>query len=129
MKYLLLLALAGGCCFAQRTVTLTWTDTQNPTGTTYSVKRATGLCSGTPTFSTVATAVTTKTYSEPVAVGNYCYVVTSILGAIESAPSNSAGATALPFPPTLGTITVAGYSGDGLPIDAALAPISVSVGD
>lgn len=37
--------------------TLTWQDTANPAGTTYSVYRSTGLCSGTPMFSMLWMAV------------------------------------------------------------------------
>lgn len=109
MKYLLIAAFSA-TLFAQtgRTVTLTWVDTQNPAGTTYNVKQAVGLCSGTPTYSTIATAVTVKTFVQTgVAVGNYCYVVTATVGGVESAPSNAAGATALPFAVNLNTINVA----------------------
>ena len=111
MKYLILAAalLLAPSLFAQgRTVTLTWTDAANPAGTTYSVKRATGICSGTPTYSTIASGITAKTFQDAnVAVGNYCYVVTASFSGLESAPSNSAGAGVLPVPPTLGNITVA----------------------
>lgn len=100
MKYLLfLLSLA---CFAQtqRTATLTWEDTRNPAGTTYSVYRATGLCSGSPVFSKLATGVTEKTYQDStVTAGNYCYQVTASLNNMESAPSNSATASVTPFEP------------------------------
>lgn len=112
MKHLILAAglLLMPSLLAQtgRTVTLTWTDAVNPTGTTYTVKRAVGLCSGTPTYSTVATGITAKTFQDAnVAVGNYCYVVTATFSGLESSPSNSAGAAVLPAPPTLGNITVA----------------------
>lgn len=46
---------------APHSVTLTWDDTLNPPGTTYNIYRAVGLCSGTPAFSRIATAVSTKT--------------------------------------------------------------------
>jgi len=84
----LLLLLAGVTAQAQTThsVTLTWADTLNPTGTTYSVYRATGLCSGTPVFSKLATAVTVLTYKDTtVTPGNYCYTVTATVNGVESA--------------------------------------------
>ncbi len=85
---------------AQHSVTLTWVDTQNPAGTTYSVYRATGLCSGTPTFSKLATAIPTKTYLDnTVTPGNYCYQVTATAQGMESAPSNSALAPVPSFAP------------------------------
>lgn len=109
MKYLILVACLTPSLFAQgRSVKLDWTDNSNPAGTTYNIKRAVGLCSGTPNFSNVASGVTVKTYTDAnVAVGNYCYVVTASFSGLESAPSNSAGAGVLPVPPTLGNITVA----------------------
>lgn len=51
-------ALAQGV--SQHSVTLNWQDALNPAGTTYSIYRATGLCSGTPTFAKLATAVATQ---------------------------------------------------------------------
>src|SRR5947209_7358359 len=59
MRYLLLLLILSVSMLAQtsHSVALTWVDTSNPTGTTYNVKRATGTCSGTPAFSTIASAV------------------------------------------------------------------------
>ena len=106
----LTLLMAAGITWAQsaRKVTLTWTDTSNPSGTTYSVKRAAGLCSGTPAFSTLATGITAKTYEDStVTVGNYCYVVTASFAGLESAPSNSAAAPVLPRPPALDNVTIA----------------------
>jgi hypothetical protein len=41
---LLLLALGTVAQTTSHKATLTWTDTLNPTGTTYTVLRATGLC-------------------------------------------------------------------------------------
>lgn len=80
--------------------TLTWADTANPSGTTYSVYRAVGLCSGTPTWSKIASAVATKTYEDTtVQPGNYCYQVTATLNGMESAPSNTALAPVPSFPP------------------------------
>ena len=87
--------------------TLTWTDTANPAGTTYTVKRATGLCSGTPTFSSIASGITVKTYLDStVTPGNYCYVVTATFAGIESAASNTASAPVPSFPPAGLSVTV-----------------------
>jgi hypothetical protein len=82
-------------------VILTWTDTLNPaTGTTYNVKRATGLCTGTPTFTTLATALTTKTFTDTtVTPGNYCYEVTATVNGVESSPSNTVNPAVPAFPP------------------------------
>ncbi len=108
LRSLILLAPLTLVAQTGRTVTLTWTDTANPAGTTYNVKRAVGLCSGTPTFSTIISGVTAKTYADAnVAVGNYCYVVTAVFSGLESAASNTAGAGVLPVPPTLNSPTVA----------------------
>lgn len=87
--------------------TLAWTDTLNPTGTTYSVYRATGLCSGTPTFSKIASALTAKTYQDTtVTPGNYCFEVTANFNGMESAPSNTAGAPIPSFPPAQLTVVI-----------------------
>ena len=115
MKNLLnLLLLLTTCTFlaiAQtHTVTLTWVDTQNPAGVTYTVYRTIGLCSGTPTFSKLATAVTVKTYADrTVTPGNYCYEVTATVNGAESVPSNTVAPTVLPFPPQTVTFTVAQF--------------------
>lgn len=92
-----------GSAFAQAThsVTLSWSDTSNPAGTTYTVYRATGLCSGTPTFSKIATAITAKTYQDTsVTPGNYCYQVTATFNGAESVPSNSVNPSVPAFAPT-----------------------------
>jgi len=82
-------------------VTLTWTDALNPAGTTYSVYRATGLCSGTPTFSRVATALTVKTFSDTtVTPGNYCFAVTATFNSVESAMSNAVQPSVPAFAPS-----------------------------
>jgi hypothetical protein len=90
---------------ASHSVTLTWVDTQNPTGTTYNVKRATGTCTGTPSFSTISSAVAVKTYTDStVTVGNYCYIVTAVFSSIESAPSYSVNPVVGPFTVTLSAV-------------------------
>jgi hypothetical protein len=88
-------------------VTLAWVDGLNPAGVTYTVYRATGLCSGTPTFSTLATGVTVLTYTDAtVTPGNYCYQVTATVNGVQSAPSNSVLAPVPAFAPTALTFTV-----------------------
>lgn len=83
------------------TVTLNWADDRNPAGTTYSIYRATGLCSGTPTFAKIATAVAVKTYQDStVQPGNYCYAVTATFNAVESAQSNTVNPAVPAFAPT-----------------------------
>lgn len=83
------------------TVTLSWADDRNPAGTTYSVYRAPGLCSGTPVFAKIATAVTEKTYPDAtVQPGNYCYAVTATFNSVESAQSNTAQPAVPAFSPT-----------------------------
>lgn len=92
---------------ANHSVTLTWVDASNPTGTTYSVYRATGLCSGTPVFSKLASAITAKTYPDTtVTPGNYCYVVTANFQGAESAQSNTVSPAVQPFAPTGLSFTV-----------------------
>lgn len=106
-KLILLLLMGTAMAQASHSVTLTWTDTANPVGTTYTVKRAPGLCTGTPTFATIASGVAIKTYMDPnIAVGNYCYVVTAVSAGTESVPSNSASVNVPPFAPVALTFTV-----------------------
>ena len=102
-----LLIAALGVAQGSHSATLSWQDTQNPSGTTYSVYRATGLCSGTPTFSKIASALTAKTYQDTtVQPGNYCYEVTATFNGMESAPSNTALAPVPSFPPSALSVTV-----------------------
>lgn len=109
IKLLILITLTIGIITAQvsHSVTLTWQDNVNPTGTTYSIYWVSGLCSGTPTFSKVATAVTVKTYQDTtVTPGNYCYTVTATYNGMESAQSNTAAAPVPSFAPTNVTVIV-----------------------
>jgi len=101
-------SLASAQTATTHNVTLSWTDTLNPaTGTTYSVYRATGLCSGTPTFSKIATALTAKTYSDTtVTPGPYCYTVTATFNGVESAQSNTVQPNVPAFVPSGLTFTV-----------------------
>lgn len=104
MKKLLfvsLFALTASMAQSAHSVTLTWTDSSNPVGTTYNVYRATGLCSGTPVFSKLASGITVKTYLDSTVIpGNYCYSATATLSGMESAQSVSVAAVILPDPPT-----------------------------
>lgn len=87
-------------------VTLTWVDPLNPTGTTYNVYRSTGLCSGTPAFSKLASGVSTLTYKDTsVGVGNFCYEVTATVNSIEGPASNLVNPQVAPFPVQL-SVTV-----------------------
>jgi hypothetical protein len=107
IAFLLLVAFVSFAQTNSRTVTLTWTDTANPVGTTYSVYRATGTCSGTPTFTLLASGVAVKTYTDSaVPPGNYCYAATATSNAIESDKSTPAGAQVRPFAPGGLNITV-----------------------
>lgn len=122
----LLLTAAMGFAQAAHTATLIWTDTQNPTGTVYNVYRATGLCSGSPTFSKIATAIAAKTYPDAtIPVGNSCYAVTAVFNSAESGPSNASAAAVTPFPPVLGPVQVAGL----IPGIVSVAMVEVFVPD
>jgi hypothetical protein len=82
-------------------VTLTWTDTLNPAGTTYNVYRATGLCRGTPAFAKIATALTAKTYADTTVIpGNYCYAATATFNGAESVQSNTVNPSVPAFAPS-----------------------------
>jgi hypothetical protein len=107
IAFLFIAALGAAAQTQTHSVTLTWQDTLNPTGTTYSVYRSTGLCSGSPTFSKLAAAVTDKKFEDTtVQPGNYCYQVTAALNGMESAPSNTAHAPVPTFAPSQLSVTV-----------------------
>ena len=90
---------------AAKKVTLTWIDTLNPSGTTYNVYRATGLCSGTPAFNMIQSGVTVKTYVDStVTVGGYCYKVTAVVSGIESNGSNTVNPVVGPYEVTLSAV-------------------------
>jgi hypothetical protein len=82
-------------------VALTITDGVNPAGTTYSILVATGLCSGTPAFSTVASGLTALTYtlSTGITNGPYCVGVTATSGGLTS----TAGTIQVNVPPAAPT--------------------------
>jgi len=91
-------------------VTLTWADPVGgyPTGTTYNIYRAVGLCSGIPNFvkPALVSGLIAKTYIDTtVNIGSYCYVVTASVNGVESAASLSAGATI-----QIGTVTINGIA-------------------
>lgn len=87
-------------------VQLTWADDLNPPGTTrWKVLRAPGLCSGSPVFSPIATALAVKNYTDAAApVGTSCYAVTATDNGVESSPSNGQQAAIPTLPPTALTI-------------------------
>jgi hypothetical protein len=104
---LFLISVAALSQTSTHAATLAWQDNLNPSGTTYNVYRATGLCSGTPGFSKIASALSEKTYEDTtVQPGNYCYTVTAVLNGMESAQSNWALAPVPSFPPQLLSVTV-----------------------
>jgi len=89
------------------TVTLTWADTLNPVGTTYTVYRASGACSLTPTYVSIASAVAVKTYVDNgINPGKYCYTVTAVYNAEESVYADPALAQVKPFKPSGLTVVV-----------------------
>jgi hypothetical protein len=103
----LLLALAFPAFAQTHQAVLSWTDTLNPTGTTYTILRSPGMCSGTPSFSIIASGVTAMTYTDTtVTPGNYCYEVEATSGGVLSAPSNTALAPIPAFAPTGLAVTV-----------------------
>jgi len=104
MKLIIILTLMASAAWAQtptaHSATLTWADTANPSGTTYSVYRAQGLCSGSPMFSKIAAAVAVKTYVDStVSPGNYCFQATATYQGMESGPSDTAAAPVPTFAP------------------------------
>lgn len=113
MKYLLGIVLLAASLHGQpplptHTVTLAWVDIQNPAGaTSFSVYRATGVCSGSPSFSKIASAIVARAYVDStVTVGNYCYYVTAMSSGVESGASNQALAPVPSFAPQMLTVTV-----------------------
>jgi len=98
---------SGAAAQSTHSAKLTWADTLNPVGTTYTVLRATGLCSGTPSFATLASGVAVMTYIDTtVTPGNYCYEVEASSGGVLSAPSSSVAAPVPSFAPTALSVTV-----------------------
>ena len=113
MRYILaaflLMCLAAGAQAqtATHSVTLTWVDGKNPTGVTYSVYRAVGLCSGTPTFAKLATGLAALTYTDTAMnPGPYCYAVTATVSGSESVQSVPLQVVVPAFAPTALAATV-----------------------
>lgn len=116
-KLLLLAALLPAAAFGQaHAITLGWTDTANTNVQAYNLYRLTGVCpaaapvTSPPAGFTLilsigpAQGTTQHTASDgTVAPGNnYCYVVTAVVAAVESAPSNDVvAAEPVVFPPTM----------------------------
>lgn len=98
-RILLGLVLVGAASPAD--VILRWEDLRNPTGTTYSVYRASGTCGLNKTgFTLVSAGVQTKTYTDLARpIGVWCYVVTATSGGLESKPSNQVEVTVYTTPP------------------------------
>jgi hypothetical protein len=105
-------ALAVCLCAATHSITIAWTDTVNPTGTTtYNVYRLTGACptpapatAPPPGFAQLVSGIstTTETDSTVLPATTYCYLVTAVVAGSESVPSNTAqGVEPGSFPPTM----------------------------
>jgi fibronectin type 3 domain-containing protein len=107
MKIIIAILLAFAAAqAATHSATLTWSDTQNPSGTTYTIYRATGLCSGTPTFAMLAAGVTAMTYVDTtVTTGNYCYGVEAVFSGVSSVMSPTVVAAVPDFAPVGLTVT------------------------
>ena len=79
-------------------VVLTWTDTVNPTGTTYNVYRQAGSGPNTK----IATGIAAKTYTDTdpaLNIGAYTYGVTAVNSSIESS-ADTVTTNVPPAPPT-----------------------------
>jgi len=82
-------------------ILLTWSDAINPSSATYHVWRAAGVCSEFSRFEKITAApLTVKTYQDAPGPGSWCYRVTALVGAIESAPSAAVTALVQPAAPT-----------------------------
>lgn len=109
VRYLLVLAFAFSLLgqTATRSITLTWDDLRNPTGTTYTVYRARGGCAPDSAFTAIKAGIGAKTYADDsVQPGKYCYRVTASFNSEESDPSDTAGAQVKPFKPEALGVTV-----------------------
>lgn len=90
-------------------VTLTWTAPSDATSSsTMTMFRATGACSGSPTFSVLASglAVNKPYVDTTVSVGTYCYTAQHVLNGANSVNSNLASASVSPLPATGLSVTV-----------------------
>lgn len=99
--------LAFGQSTTPRTAVLTWTDDKNPAGTGYNVYRLDGACPATQPQDAAAftkknpAPLSAKTFTEPLALGTYCYIVTATAASLESVPSATVPAVAKPFAPVV----------------------------
>lgn len=108
LKLVLALAVLSASAMAQSThsVTLSWTPSSD--GGTVNVYRAPAACSTNPNnFAVIKSGVAAAgPYQDAeIAVGNYCYRLTAVVGGAESVPSNSVTAAVLPQSPTNVVIT------------------------
>lgn len=90
-------------------VTLSWNPPADATSaSTVTVFRAAGACTGTPSFSSLASTqpMTAPYVDSTVTVGTFCYAVQHNLGGAVSVNSNLAPATVSPLPITTLTVTV-----------------------
>lgn len=101
------LLFAGASQAQGHTVTLTWTASTdaaaNPT-LTYTVSRASGVCSATSVFTVLQAGISAVTYANTnVSPGTYCYTVSAQLNGATSgttaAPNPTASAPVLPAAP------------------------------
>lgn len=104
-KLTVLLVLFAGLAFSQATqrkVTLTWEDTKNPSGTTYTLYRSEGVCGqASPSWTMLASNLSVKTYDDTTAsIGRYCYEAAAVYNGIESDRSLPAEALVKPDKPT-----------------------------
>ena len=106
-KFLILLLTVTAFAQTGRTVTLVWDDLLNGASATWNVKRASASCASSPTFTTLASNVSVKTYQDTnVLPGTYCYALSANVSGLESANSSPAAAVVIPFPPTFVTVTI-----------------------
>lgn len=88
------------------TVTLTWSDTNNPAGTKYKPYRADGTCSATSQFISLSSPITGLTYTDSTVVAGktYCYAVTATDPTNQESAFSNTGAAIIPaLPPTAPT--------------------------
>ena len=82
-------------------ILLTWADSINPPGATYNVYRAPGVCSESSRFEKLTPVpLAVRTHQDAPGPGSWCYRVTALVGAIESAPCSSVTAVVQPAAPT-----------------------------
>jgi len=109
MKLLILYVIAYALSSGQTTqyvASLSWTDSKNASGTTYSIYRASGKCSSVQTMQKIATSTVTSYADTTVTPGDWCFQVTSVAGGVEAPPSNKADGQVPPFPVEKLTVTI-----------------------